>query len=185
MKTILISALLASTTFAGELNIVHLGPPDEVLIEITCDGAKQEVDLPHGGMTGQFILPEKEATIRLPGTDMPQLKIPANAIPHIAILSTATEGYRWLLIPGKPTNAKWAMRAINLTRETITLAQDEAPLEITPDSPTAIPVAGKAGMSVKIKDGDEFTYQGSEPSAVLALIHRKDDALHVLFVPDR
>ena len=185
MRAFLISIALTAAAVAGNLNLVHLGPPDEVRIEISCDGKTQEIPLPHGAATGQFILPEKEATIRLPGTDLPSLTIPATPAPQIAILTTAAEGYRWLLIPGKPAGENWAMRAINLTPEPVTLQRGETPIELAPDAPTDIPVAGKNEMTVKPGSDPEFTYDASEPSAVLALIHRKGEAIHVLFVPDR
>jgi len=184
MKLLLLAAISATPLFAGELNIVHLGPPEHVRVKIACDGTEQEVELAHGGTTGQFILPEKEATIRLPGTQMPELRIPGNTAKHVAILRPAAEGFRWLLIDGKPTNEKWSMRVINLTGEAIVIARDEERLEVMPDTPTVIPVAAKKDVAIQIVDGVESTYQGSEPSAVLALVHRKGDGLDVLFVVD-
>lgn len=185
MKHILLSAMLAATTMAGELNIVHLGPPEVIQILITCDGTKQEVALGHGDTTGQFVLPEKKATIRLPGTELPELVIPASREPKIAVLSTGIKGYRWLLMEGKPTDAKWALRAVNLTGEIATLSRDEELIELKPDSPTELFVTGKSDVSVTIKGGDEFTYKGSEPCALVALIYRGQDGLQVLFVTDR
>ncbi len=184
MKQIAIAAILAALSLGGEINIVQLGPADEVRIEVSCGEARQVVALSHGGATGPFILPEEEASIRLSDLDVPALVIPGGKEPHIAILAQAEEGadsgYRWILIPAKPNHEKWAMRAINLTKEAITIEEDGGTIELQPDAPTDIPVTRKPRITL----GDSFTYQGNEPCAVIALIHRINGEWNVLFIPE-
>ncbi len=185
MKHILLSAALAATAIAGEVNIVQLGPPDVIRLEIACDGINQPIDLRFGGTTGGFVLPEKDAVITIPNQGIPALKIPATASPNIAVLSPGPEGYRWTVIPGKPTDEKWAMRVVNLSAESAKLTREGDPLEIKPDDVTTIAVEDKTGMSVAIEGGKKFTYDGREPCAVVALIYQKEGEWQVLFVPDR
>ena len=185
MKRLPFILMLNATAIAGDLNIVPLGSPEAVSLEITCDGRIQNVDLPYGGTTGRFVLPEKVASIRLPNREIPAITIPATLDPYIAVLSSGKDGFRWTLIPGKPTKTKWALRATNLAAEPAKLTGKDGLLEIGLDVTAALPVKGKAGMSVRFEGGGKFSYAGSEPCAVVALIHRKDGELQVLFVPDR
>ncbi len=183
MKHIPLFLALAASAFAGDLNIVQLGPPDAVGLEIACDGTKQNVDLPHGGSTGLFVLPEKPALIS-PKSDakIPSLNIPATAKTNIAVLSPAANGYRWTLIPGKRSEEKWTLRAINLAAEPARLTTKNGPLEIKPDATQELPANG---ISVRFEGSEKFSYDGSEPCAVVALIYSKDGKWQVLFVPDR
>jgi hypothetical protein len=185
MKHILPFAALAATAIAGEINVVQLGPPDVIRMEITCAGTSQPVDLRHGGTTGGFVLPEKEAVITIPNHEIPSLTIPATASPNIAVLSPGPDGYRWTLIPGKPTAEKWAMRVVNLATEPAKLVQEGDPLEIKTEATTEIAIEDKAGMTVAIEGGGKFTYDGREPCAVVAFIYKKEGEWKVLFVPDR
>ncbi len=183
MKHIPLFLALTASAIAGDLNIVQLGPPDPVSMEISCEGTKQNVDLPHAGSTGLFALPEKPAQISPKGDDkIPTLKIPATTKTNIAVLSPGEKGYRWTLIPGKRSEEKWTLRAINLASEPARLTANNGPLEIKPDATKDLPANL---ISVSFEGGEKFTYDGSEPCAVVALIYRKDDAWQVLFVPDR
>jgi hypothetical protein len=184
MKRILFPIMLATPLIAGELNIVHLGPPDSVKIEIQCAGAKQEVELPHGGSTGQFMLPVENATIRVPNTKIPDLPIAATEERKIAVLKPSADGYDWLLIPGKASE-KWSLRAVNLTQTTASSLRDGTAVEIGPGTIVDIATKGKTGVSIQIDGGGEFTYKGSEPCAVVAFIHQADGKWKVLFVTDR
>lgn len=183
MKHIPLFLALATSAFAGDINIVQLGPPDTVALEIACAGTKQNVELPHGGSTGLFALPEKPAVISPTGDDkIPSLNIPATAKTNIAVLSPDEKGYRWTLIPGKPTEEKWSLRAINLAAEPASITTKEGSMEIKPDATQDLP---SDRMSIRFEGGEKFSYDGSEPCAVIAIIYRKDDAWQVLFVPDR
>ena len=183
MKHIPLSLALAASAIAGDINIVQLGPPDAVALEIACAATKQNVDLPHGGSTGLFALPEKPAVISQMNDDnIPPLNIPATAKTNIAVLSPGEKGYRWTLIPGKATEEKWTLRAINLATEPATLTTKDGPMEIKPDATQELPANR---ISVRFEGGEKFSYDGSEPCAVIALIYRKDDEWQVLFVPDR
>ena len=185
MKHLALIAALTTTAIAGDINVVQLGPPDVTRLEIACGGATQTVDLRYGGTTGRFALPEKEAQISLPNLEIPSLTVAASTAPNIAVLSPAEKGYRWTLIPGKPTDEKWAMRVINLSLENVKLTQAGDPLEIEPDATSDLAVKGKGGMSISIEGGEKFSYDGSEPCAVLAIIYGKEGERKVLFVPDR
>lgn len=185
LRTASLAATFAATAMAGGINVVQLGPPDVIRFEVACGGVSQGFDLAHGGTTGGFILPEKEGTITLPNHEIPSLTIPATASSNIAVLAPAEKGYRWKLIPGKPTDGKWGLRVVNLSAETAKLAQDGAPLELAPDSTTEIPVEGIAGVTVQIGATAKGTYRAEEPCAVLALIYRKAGEWEILFVPDR
>ena len=183
MKHIPLFLALAASAIAGDLNIVQLGSPDAVGLEIACDGSKQNVDLTHGSSTGLFTLPEKPAVISPTSDDkIPSLNIPAIAETNIAVLSPAEKGYRWTLIRGKRTEKKWTLRAINLASEPANLATKEGPMEIQPDATQDLPANG---ISVRFEGGGKFSYDGSEPCAVVALIYHKDGEWQVLFVPDR
>lgn len=183
MKHLPLFLALAAPALAGDLNIVQLGPPEAVALEIACDGTKQNVDLPHGVSTGLFALPEKPAVISQMNDDnIPPLNIPATAKTNIAVLSPGEKGYRWTLIPGKPTEEKWTLRAINLAAEPASITTKEGSMEIKPDATQDLP---SDRMSIRFEGGEKFSYDGSEPCAVIAIIYRKDDAWQVLFVPDR
>lgn len=183
MKHLPLFLALAAPAIAGDINIVQLGPPDAVTLEIACAGTKQNVDLPHGGSTGLFALPEKPAVICPTGDDkIPSLNIPATAKTNIAVLSPGEKGYRWTLIPGNRTEEKWTLRAINLAAEPASLTSKNGLLEIKPDATQDLPANG---ISVRFEGGEKFSYDGSEPCAVVALIYRKDGEWQVLFVPDR
>lgn len=183
MKHLPLFLALAASAIAGDLHIVQLGPPDAVALEIACAGTKQNVDLPHGGSTGLFALPEKPAVIS-PKSDakIPSLNIPATAKTNIAVLSPGEKGYRWTLIPGNRTEEKWTLRAINLAAEPASLTTKNGLLEIKPDATQDLPANG---ISVRFEGGGKFSYDDSEPCAVVALIYRKDGEWQVLFVPDR
>ena len=183
MKQIPLYLTLAVSALAGDLNIVQLGLPDPVGLQISCAGTKQNVELPHGGTTGNFVLPEKPALISSTGDDkIPSLKIPATAEINIAVLSPRTKGFRWTLIPGKPIEGSWTLRAFNLSTEPAKLTGMDGSLEIQPDATADLPTDG---MSVCFEGGKIFSYDGSEPCAIIALIYRKDGEWQVLFVPDR
>ena len=183
MKQIPLYLTLAVSALAGDLNIVQLGLPDPVGLQISCAGTKQNVELPHGGTTGNFVLPEKPALISSTGDDkIPSLKIPATAEINIAVLSPRTKGFRWTLIPGKPIEGRWTLRAFNLSTEPAKLTGMDGSLEIQPDATADLPTDG---MSVCFEGGKFFSYDGSEPCAIIALIYRKDGEWQVLFVPDR
>ncbi len=183
MKQIPLYLTLAVSALAGDLNIVQLGLPDPVGLQISCAGTKQNVELPHGGTTGNFVLPEKPALISSTGDDkIPSLKIPATAEINIAVLSPRTKGFRWTLIPGKPIEGSWTLRAFNLSTEPAKLTGMDGSLEIQPDATADLPTDG---MSVCFEGGKFFSYDGSEPCAIIALIYRKDGEWQVLFVPDR
>lgn len=183
MKHLPLFLALTASAIAGDLNIVQLGLPDPVGLEISCEGTKQKVKLPHGGTTGNFVLPEKPTLISSTGDDkIPSLKIPATAEINIAVLSPCTKGFRWTLIPGKPIEGSWTLRAFNLSTEPAKLTGMDGSLEIQPDATADLPTDG---MSVCFEGGKIFSYDGSEPCAIIALIYRKDGEWQVLFVPDR
>lgn len=190
MKPIIItSALLAafaSTAAAGVLNVVHLGPPDVIRFEIRSGGTSQAFELGFGGATGRFILPdEKGAVLSAPNRKAADLTIPATSEPNIAVLIRHGDKDAWKLIPGKPTEDEWSLRAVNLATEAVVIEREGKTLEIAAGSTVEIPAAGKGDVAVSFKGGETAAYDGKDPSAIIALLYRKDDVWRVLFVPDR
>lgn len=179
-------AAIASTAAAGVFNVVHLGPPDVIRFEIRSGGTSQAFDLAFGAATGRFILPEKEdAVLSLPNREAKDLPIPATSGPNIAVLTRQEEKDAWKMIPGKPTEGKWSLRAVNLGTEQAVIERSGKPLEIASGATVEIPAEGKNAIAVTFKDGEKRSYDGKDPCAIIALIYRKDDAWQVLFVPDR
>ncbi len=185
-KATALLAAFASSAAAGALNVVQLGPPDVIRFEVKSGGISQQFDLPHGGSTGRFVLPEKEAaTLSLPNREAKNLNIPATAEPNIAVLTMEGEKDIWKLIPGKPTKDKWALRAVNLSAKPAVIEGSGKPLEIPAGATVEIPTAGKADISILIIGSQKHSYDGKEPCAIVALIYEKDSIWQVLFVPDR
>lgn len=183
----LFAAAFVATTAAGVINVVQLGPPDVIRFEVKCGGASQPFDLPFGGSTGGFVLPEKEAAvITLPNRKSDDLSIPATAAPNIAVLAATADGKdKWTLIPGKPSGDKWSLRIVNLAGETAVIESAGMPLEIAAGATVEMPAKGKGDIAVIPKGGEKSSYDGKEPCAVVALLYPKDGVWKVLFVPDR
>jgi len=182
----LITGIMITPLFAGDLNIVNLGPAEGVRVEISSAGAAQEVEIAHGAATGQFRLPEQQsATVRVVDGETGALTIPAGGQAHIAVLSPTKNGYRWSLILGQPKEGKWATRVINLTGQPITCEGPEGPVELLPDQPAKLSANEKPVVKLSGTENGRFTYEGSEPCAVLAIVYLKDDAPRVVFVTDR
>lgn len=190
MNPILISsallAAIATSATAGVINVIQLGSPDVIRFEVKCGAVSQPFDLAYGDSTGRFVLPETEAAVlSLPNRETKSLTIPATKQPHIAVLTVEGDKDVWKLIPGKPTDDKWSLRAINITPEAAVFESAGKPLEIAAGATVAIPVTQKEDITLKPKDGEMHAYDGREPCAVVALLFRKDGAWQVLFVPDR
>ena len=186
VRSAILLAALASTAAAGVFNVVHLGPPDVIRFEIRSGGTSQAFDLAFGATTGRFILPDKEsATLSLPNRETKDLAIPATSAPNIAVLISREGKDVWKMIPGKPTPDKWSLRAVNLATEPAVIDLAGKPLEIAAGATVEIPAKNSRDIAVLFKGADKAIYDGKEPSAIVALLYRKDDAWQVLFVPDR
>jgi hypothetical protein len=179
-------AAIASAATAGVINVIQLGSPDVVRFEVKCGDVSQPFELAHGGSTGRFVLPETEAAVlSLPNRETKSLSIPATKQPHIAVLTVEGDKDVWKLIPGKPTDDKWSLRAINISSEAAVFEKTGKPLEIAAGATVGIPVAEKEDIALQPKGGEMRAYDGREPCAVVALLYRKEGAWQVLFVPDR
>lgn len=190
MKPIIRAAAMltafASTVVAGVFNVIHLGPQDVIRFEIRSGDASQAFDLAFGDSTGRFILPDKEsAVLSLPHREAKDLTIPATSAPNIAVLTRHGDKDVWKVIPGKPTQDKWSLRAVNLSPEPAVIERAGKPMEIAAGATVEIPAAGKGDIAISFDNGETASYDGKEPSAVVALLYRKGDAWRVLFVPDR
>lgn len=186
LKATALLAACASSAAAGVINVVQLGPPDVIRFEVKSGGTSQAFDLPHGGTTGRFVLPEKEAAVlSLTNREAKDLTIPATAEPNIAVLTTHDEKDAWKLIPGKPTEDKWALRAVNLSTKPAVIESEGKPLEIAPGATVGIPATSKGDIAVLFSGAVKQAYDGKEPCAIVALLYEKDGTWQVLFVPDR
>ncbi|MBC7980724.1 MAG: hypothetical protein H7Y36_09205 [Armatimonadetes bacterium] len=188
MKTIIgLPLIIMGSTLlhAGGINVIHLGPQDVIKFQVSAEGASQEFDLAHAEVTGPFILPEKNATIKAIGKELPDLEIPATDKNQLAILAPGPEGYKWQLQPSQPTEEKWGFRVINLSSETAKLLQKGGGIsEILAGTDTIIEVNKSAQISVKIQDSIKKSYEGDEPCAVVALLYRENNEWQILFVQD-
>lgn len=171
---------------AGAVNVVHLGPPEAIRLRVAAAGTAQDFELNHGACSGGFLLPsDKIATLSRPGSKINDLTLPASEEPRIVVLILRDGEETWQVIPGKPTEDKWSFRAINLAAKTAVIVTDDGPQEVAPDAKLELPARSRRDMTIRLADGEPQSYDGDEPCAVVAFIHRKGDAWQVLFVPDR
>jgi hypothetical protein len=171
---------------AGAINVVHLGPPEAIRFHISAAGTGQDIELKHGACSGGVILPnEKNATVSRPGSNINDLTLPASEEPRIVVLIIRDGEETWQVIPGKPTEDKWSLRAINLDAKTAVIVTEVGLQEVVPGAKIELPAKSRRDMAIRLADGEPQSYVGDEPCSVVALIHRKGDAWQVLFVPDR
>ncbi|MEP2776771.1 MAG: hypothetical protein ABJQ29_11285 [Luteolibacter sp.] len=189
MKTQLITALsgfiLSQSLPAGGINVVHAGPGDVVKFEVTAGDASMDFTLAAGANSGSFILPEEDATIKGFHEGIPDLEVPASEDPRIAILLPSGEGFAWHLVEAKPTDDKWAFRILNVSSEMANVVTNKELIEIPAGKEKAVEVSGKAQINLKIPSTVNLTYDGSEPTGVVAFVYREDDEWKAIFLPDR
>lgn len=189
MKTHLIIAFIstavATNLVAGGINIVHVGPRDVLKFAINAAGDTLDFTLAHGAYTGTFILPDKPSTLKGFVEEIPSLELPASEDSRIAALAASGEGFKWHLIPAKPTPDKWSFRIINLSAKTANITANREPLEIASGAQSDVKVTGKSQIRIKIPDTLDLSYEGSEPSAVIAFLYLEDETWKAAFVPDR
>lgn len=182
----LAAMLSAPSLVAGSINVVHAGPRDVLKFQVNAAGASQDFTLAHGAETGSFLLPDKPSTIKGFLEEIPSLDIPPSDQPRIAILAPAKTGFTWHLLPAKPSPDKWAFRVVNLAPVPATLSLGGETLEIPAGGETPVEATRKSEIRVKIPDLIDASYQGSEPTGVVAFLCRDDEEnWHAVFVPDR
>ncbi len=189
MKQTLATSLAFLTTsaglFAGGINIVHLGPRDPLKFQVSADGATQDITLAHGADTGSFILPDKPSSVEAFLDEDSSIDIPASEDPRIAVLAPDGKGFKWHLLPAKPTPDVWAFRIINLSSVPAEVTSGKEVLEIPAGGETAVEVTGKPQINVSIPDTFSLKYGGSEPCSVAALLYREDEEWKAILLPDR
>lgn len=171
---------------AGSINVVHLGPQGVMKFEVSADGAKQDFTLAHGDDTGPFQLPDKPAGLRGFHEGIPSLDIPPSEHARIAVLSYSETAFKWHLFAAKPSPDKWTFRVINLAPLPATIESAGGKIEIPSGGESAMPVSRKSEIRLKMNGLIDASYEGSEPSAVVALLYRDEEGnWHTRFLPDR
>lgn len=186
--TIIAASFVAFTStllIAGSINVVHLGPQEDLKFEVSAGDASQDFELSNGADTGPFLLPAKPAKIKGFVEGIPALDIPVSENPRIAILIPDPEGFKWHLVTAKPTPEKWAFRIVNLSSEPVVAQSGDATLDIPAGEEIAVDVTEKNQLRVQISDMVDLAYTGNEPRGVVAFIYRKNDQWHAICLPDR
>lgn len=171
---------------AGGINVVHLGPRSVLKFEVSADGAKQDFTLAHGDDTGSFQLPDKDSVIKGFLEGIPSLEIPASEQPRIAVLAYSESDFKWHLHTAKPSPDKWAFRIINLAPIPAPVESAGEKIEIPAGGELPVSITRKSEIRVKMPELIEASYEGSEPSAVVAFLFRDEDGnWQARFLPDR
>lgn len=175
----------AACSVAGTLNVVQLGPPAEVKLEIKAGAAIQEFTLAHKATTGSFILPDKTAVLRTVGDKIPVQRIKPEESGRIAILHPAGELFAWRLVPSKPTPGKTSLRIINLMDRETSLKVGEKLVKAPPASDARVEGIEKAPFQVELEDDTKVDApEQEEPGALIGFLFMTGDKWHILLVSD-
>lgn len=189
MKTSITSAFLGfvfpSVLSAGGINVMQAGPHGVVKIEVTAGEAKMDFTLAHGSDSGPFVLPDEKATIKAYLDGVEDLEVPPSKEPRFAILLPSKEGFTWHLLEAKPSEDKWAFRIVNLASDTANVICSKELVEIPVGKEKTLEVARKAQINLKIPTTVNLTYEGDEPSGVVAFVYRSEDEWKAFLLPDR
>ncbi len=189
MKQLIISMILGaasvSSLSAGAINIVHLGPEAVLKFEVSAGDDKLDFTLAHSTFSGSFVLPDKATTLKAISEGIPALEIPASQEPRIAVLSPDKQGYKWHLIPAKPTPDKWAFRVYNLSSEPADIIAGEKPVTIPADTESVIDVTRRSMIKLSMGDSIDIETSEGEPCAVIGFLCRNQETWHAVLVPDR
>lgn len=181
------TAYLVSIHFvtAGGLNVVNLVHGGDLVVNVKFDSTNQNLIVKSKEYSGSFGVPETEVTLATALEGATDLEVPANDDSFLAVFQSHEGGFKWSLVPSKPSEEKWALRIVNLSTLTLPiLADGDELLELKPESDTAQTVENKGDIRLKIDKAETFTYKGNDPCAVVALVYRETEQWKVVFVPE-
>lgn len=168
---------------ANSLNVVHLGPDKEVEFEAKAGKLHQKFTLPRLGSTGGFLIDaDQSATVEALGDAPVSVKLPALDQPRIAVLHPEDKSFAWRICQSRPTEGKFTLRLINLTKEATTVTIRNEVL--------SIPAAGELQApspqrTLETADQQKATAPKSdEPGAVIAFLYKQNGKWQVHFLAD-
>ncbi len=170
---------------AGSLNVVHLGPAQDINLEIKSGSSAQSFSLTHESATGTFILPEKPAVLRTIGDKIKALNIGQKKTGRIAVLCSPGDSYQWKIFDSKPTEGKVSLRIINLTDQDTNVTVAGKKIDIKAASDEVIPQVNKGPVRLTLANGEKpKAHEQEEPSAVLGLLYKDKEAWKIFFLND-
>ncbi len=185
LKFALLTITGITSVFAGSLNVIHLGPPQEINLEVTSGDNAQKFTLAYQSASGPFILPNKKSSLHTIGDQLKGLDIGAKKTGRIAVLYPKADTYGWRLYDSKPTFKKASLRVINLTAEAAILTIAGKKVKIEPDAETAIEEVNKFPIRIMFEDRKkQDPHLQEEPSAVIAFIYKNKDEWRLFYVND-
>ncbi|MEO8616615.1 MAG: hypothetical protein ABI600_15840 [Luteolibacter sp.] len=185
LKSALLTITSITSGFAGSLNVVHLGPPQEINLEVKSGDNAQKFTLAYQSASGPFILPNKKSSLHTIGDQLKSLNIGATKAGRIAVLYPKADTYVWKLYDSKPTLKKASLRVINLTAEAAILTIAGKKVEIGADADTAIEEVNKSPIRIIFEDRKkQEPHLQEEPSAVIAFIYKNKDGWRLFYIND-
>jgi hypothetical protein len=170
---------------AGNLNVVHLGPPNELKFQIKSGTADQEFTLSPQSCTGIFALPPNKSILKTIGGDTPALKVEANQKGRIAVLHPDGEAFKWTLHESKPSEGRTTLRLINLTSEAVTVVQGSTKIPLKAKGDTVVEKVTKTPIRLGFENGGKVPpYEQDEPSAVIGFVYRSGGVLSIFYLND-
>lgn len=186
MKRIFVITLAAISIFqvqAGSLNVVNLGPEGDLEFEAKAGKLQQKFTLPKFGNTGGFLIAPKQSAKIEARMDKPiDVKIPASDNPKIAVFHRQGDSFDWRIIESKPTEGKFTLRFVNLTKDPAKIILRKKELAIPASGELLAPTPGR---SITIGDGEKVSVPPSdEPCAMIAFVFNHEGKLQIHFMPD-
>lgn len=185
LKSAVISLIGITSSFAGSLNVIHFGPPEDINLEVKAGGASQKFTLARLNASGPFVLPNKSAVLRTIGDKIKSIDISSKKNGQIAVLQPKDDSFAWKLYSSKPTPGKVSLRVINVTAEKAELTIAGKKIEAPAQSDTTIDEVTKGPIRISFEGGKkQISHTQEEPSAVIAFIYKDTGEWHVLYVND-
>jgi hypothetical protein len=168
---------------ADSLNVVHLGPDKELGFETKAGDTDQKFTLPRTGSTGGFLLPPKKAAeLSTQGDGAVSVKLPPLDEPRIAVLHPAGDSFAWRICTSKPTEGKFTLRLINLSKEKASVTIRDEVLDIAAEGELQAPSPQR---TFEVEGSGKVTVPPSdEPGAVIAFLYKHEGTWQVHFFPD-
>lgn len=183
--SLLLALAGTASCLAGNLNVIHLGPPRDVEVEVKVGGNSQKFTLALGSATGPFMLPQKKGTLRTVGDETKAADIKAKAAGQIAVLQPEKDAFKWVFHESKPSPGKTGLRLINISDKPATVTIAGKPLEIKAGDDQAVTEVTSAPIRVTLPEHSKAsTHELEEPSAVIGFIYLNNGEWNILYVND-
>jgi hypothetical protein len=184
-KSLLAIFFVHSPCFAGNLNVVHLGPHKEIKLEIKAGGLTQEFSLSPQNATGIFALPNKVAVLRILDDATPSFKIAAQDTGQIAVLHPSGESFKWSIYDSAPTEGKTTLRLINLMEEEVVVSLGENKIPLKGKAVLPVEKVTKAPIRLSFQNGEKpAPHEQEEPSAVIGFVYKSGMAWKIFYIND-